>query len=89
MVNRQPGEIEDEVAVGGTPGSPNGTTPATPSKKVELKSLAERQYVAGSASQWYLNMPQALPFASDDIQRTSVPTFTKKCCWMRRCKSVV
>jgi hypothetical protein len=62
MVNRQPGVIEDEVAVGGTPGSPQwGDSRNSQARQVELKSLAESQYVAGSASQWYLNMPQALP----------------------------
>lgn len=59
--------LTEEHIAGGTPGSPNGQISPTPGYQVQVAADPRKEYVAGAALQWYLNIPHALPWALDDV----------------------
>jgi hypothetical protein len=59
--------LEEQVTVGSTPGAVSGSIAAQPGQLVQVRALAEREYVAGSPLTWYVSSPMVLPWAIDDV----------------------
>lgn len=82
--------LSESVTVGGTPGSlDDPSASSSPGKTFDVKALAEQEYVAGSALQWYNDIPRALPWALSDVDRDFGADIWEKMLTDPQCRAAV
>lgn len=59
--------IDEQAAVGGSPGSPNGAIPATPGTQADLTAPLTQEFVSSGGYAWWAAYAKTLPHYLDDL----------------------